>query len=380
MIEKDMFEFILSEYDEMLLKEVKNLGGFCNFHCHLDRCNTLDRRYLRTMGIDPITAAAILPLSAKQNLVGDLHLSDAYKKENLKRRIKKNIEDQCKMMTTEIITFIDATPDLIQDDQLVTLSVMSELKEEMKDKLKIQIAIHPVFGFKPEDSGEEKRWNIYKDIARYTDILGGLPEKDSRTDSIGFEQHIKRILTLGCELQKPVHIHLDQQNTPSEIGSKLLVEGIKWIGSPKIENTQGPTVYIIHCISPSAYIDEKFYKLVDRLLKYNIGIIVCPSAALSMYQVRHVISPTHNSIARVLELIEAGVTVKVATDNITDIFVCSSDGSMLTELKILSHAIRFYVIGVLAKLGAGKDMNQMDRKIVRDVLQANKEIAKLYEN
>jgi hypothetical protein len=45
--------------------------------------------------------------------------------------------------------------------------------------------------------------------------------------------------------------------------------------------------------------------MVDKLLKNNIGIITCPSAAISMRQLRPIKTYTHNSIARVLEMLEA---------------------------------------------------------------------------
>lgn len=358
------FDYVLSEYDEMLLEEVENLGGFMNFHSHLDRCNTLDRKYLRSMGIDPIEGSG-LPLRVKQNLVGELHKGEAYKRDNLKARIKKSLEDQYAMLTRTVYTMVDCTPDL-DENGLVALNVINELKKEFQDKLTLYVGVHPIFGFHPKN--DNQRWGIYKEAAGQADFIGGLPERDDKSNSVGFKEHLKRILLLGQELYKPVHIHVDQANNPEETGTETLIQAVEWVGAPKIDAytiINEPTVWIIHSIFPSCYGEKRFNRLLNGLLKNNIGLIICPSAALSMRQLRPINTPTHNSIARVLELLEVGIRIRIGTDNITDIFVPSSDGCMLNEIKLLSNSIRFYVINILAKLATGTRLNRMDIEMVK---------------
>ncbi len=96
-----------------------------------------------------------------------------------------------------------------------------------------------------------------------------------------------------------------------------------------------------------------------------------------MRQLRPIKSPTHNSIARVLEMLEAGVYMRVGTDNICDVFIPSSDGCILTEIKVLSNAIRFYIINVLAKLAAGEKLNEMDKEMIRRSLAADQEFFRM---
>jgi cytosine/adenosine deaminase-related metal-dependent hydrolase len=146
-----------------------------------------------------------------------------------------------------------------------------------------------------------------------------------------------------------------------------------------VKGLNSPTVWAIHAISPSTYDQKRFKKLVDGLLKNNIGVICCPSAALSMRQLRPVKTPTHNSMARIMDMLEAGVEVQIGTDNICDVFVPSSDGCMLTEIKILSNTIRFYIINVLAKLAAGKKLNEMDKEMIRRSLIADQEYFRMYK-
>lgn len=371
--QKREFNHVLSAFDKLLLKEVENLGGFVNFHSHLDRCNTLNRKYLKSIGIDPIEAAT-LPLKVKQNLVGNLHKSEAYQRDNLKTRMKKSLEDQYKMMTRTVYTMVDCTPDL-DEGGLIALNVANELKEEFQNRLTFYVGTHPIFGFHPKN--DNGRWRMFKKAAAQADFIGGLPERDAKHSSIGFKEHLKRLLLLGQELYRPVHIHVDQTNCPAETGTETLIQAVEWIGAPKIDAytiIREPTVWAIHTLSPSGYNEKRFNKVLDGLLRNNIGVIVCPSAALSMRQLRPISTPTHNSIARVLEMLEVGIRVKCGSDNIADVFVPSSDGCMLNEIKLLSNAIRFYTINVLAKLAAGKTLNQMDREMIRRSLATDQEV------
>ena len=79
-----------------------------------------------------------------------------------------------------------------------------------------------------------------------------------------------------------------------------------------------------------------------------------------MRQLRSLDGPIHNSIARVLELIKRKVPIRLATDNIADVFVPQSDGDMLTEIKIGGNAVRMAAPSIWAKLATGRHPNNVD--------------------
>lgn len=358
----------LSPYDEMLLEMVQGLGGFNNAHTHIDRADTLDDKYLRHINTTPLEASS-LPLSVKQNLVGDLHRGLAYTEEDLRERMSRVITRLISYGTTRLATCIDATSD-IAENGLLAFKIAAEFREKFAGQIKIEIGPNPIFGFK-KGSG---RWEIFVEAAKTADFLSGLPEKDEFVDltsqdgRVGFCKHLRMVMELGCELKKEVHLHLDQANDPNEIGTETLLEGLKWIDQPQISNHNGPTVWVIHMISPSGYSESRFSKLIDGLQKFNIGVIVCPTAAISMRQLRPIVSPTHNSIVRILELCKGKIPILMGSDNICDVFVPQSDGDMLTEIKMGGHAVRFAIPYVWAKLGAGISLNEVDRTTVGRVL------------
>lgn len=355
---------ILSPYDRTLLEGVVALGGFYNAHGHLDRADTLDDIYLSHMGMSTMEAAS-MPLSVKQQLTGYLHTGPAYTEEDLRARMSRVIERQIAYGATSFDTCIDVTPD-IGEDGMLAWRISGELQKEFTSRIKIRRAPNPIFGFKHET----ERWEVYRKAAASADYLSGLPEKDDFSDvsqrdgRVGFKQHMRMVLELGCELHKEVHFHLDQANDPNEKGAETLINALEWFLQPQIPGHQGPTVWAIHAISPSAYTESRFGELAQGLLKHNIGVIVCPTAAISMRQLRPLLAPTHNSIARVMELAKLGISLRLGSDNICDVFVPQGDGDMLTEIKMAGHAVRLALPSVWAKLGAGVALNRVDRTAV----------------
>lgn len=358
----------LSPYDKMLLEAVQKEGGFYNAHAHIDRADTLGDEYLRHINTTPLEASS-LPLRVKQNLTGDLHRGMAYTEEDLRARMIRVIERQINYGVTGLTSCIDVTPG-IEPDGLTAFNIASELKSKFADLINIRIGPMPIFGFKEGSH----RFEVFESVASQADFIAALPEKDAYLDQrnrdgkIGFREHLIAVLELGCRFNKEVHIHLDQTNDPTEKGTETLIEGLRWIKTPSIPGHFGPTVWVIHMISPSAYDEERFGRLIDGLLEMKIGVIVCPTAAISMRQLRPINTPTHNSIARILELCKRGVPVQIGTDNICDVYVPQGDGDMLTEIKMGGHAVRFAPPHVWAKLAAGVPLNEVDKAIIGRVL------------
>jgi hypothetical protein len=88
-----------------------------------------------------------------------------------------------------------------------------------------------------------------------------------------------------------------------------------------------------------------------------------------MRQFRPVAAPTHNSIARVLDLLAAGIPVRVGSDNICDITSPAGTTDLAMELFVLANTIRFYDLEILAKLGAGLALDAADRGRIIDHLE-----------
>jgi len=239
----------------------------------------------------------------------------------------------------------------------------------------LRVAPTPIFGFKAGTN----RLEVFEAAADKSHFLSLLPEKDDYIDSasrdgkIGFKHHIRIGLELSLKLGKEVQFHLDQANDPDERGTEQLLDVLEAFDQPKMPGG-APAVWIVHMISPSAYPEERFARLVARMQEQNVGVIVCPTAAVSMRQIRSLNAPVHNSIARMLELIKAKVPLRIGSDNICDVFVPQGDGDLLTEIKVGGHAARMAAPSIWAKLATGTTLNAVDIATVGRILHEDRKV------
>lgn len=355
-----------SPYFSQLRQKVLAYGGMFNAHLHLDRAGTFEDRYFQDAQI-LLHNTNHISLSKKHALIASIHSGPAYDLDDLEARLRAVIEQMVELGTRRADTMVDVTADRVQ---LTALDLLNSLKKEYAESIEINTASYTPLGF---NDAEPERWDIFEKGIAQADFIGALPEADDTDaypDNIGFKEHCRRVLELGKKHHKMIHFHTDQRNEPSESGSEQVVEAVKEFGAP-VSETGEPMIWLIHMVSPATYSEERFETLVNDIKNLNIGVICCPSAAVGMRQIRDAHTPTYNSIPRVLELLAAGVKVRIASDNIADLCSPSTTADLLDELFILSAAIRFYHIDILAKLAAGIDLNEEDITLIQQHLKQN---------
>jgi cytosine/adenosine deaminase-related metal-dependent hydrolase len=112
-------------------------------------------------------------------------------------------------------------------------------------------------------------------------------------------------------------------------------------------------VFGVHAISLSAKDDREQDRIIEKVREADMGIIICPSAALSMKQLP-MTAPLHNSIAPYVKLREAGVRCYLGIDNVHDLFMPMVDGDIWTEARMLMESCRFYDIDAVAEWACQK--------------------------
>lgn len=324
------------------------LGGLFNAHLHLDRAGTLEAT---DSGED--RKAPALSLWQKHGLIPAIHAGEFYESGNLSARLDYYLDRMVEAGTTRADTLVDITDDGLGRR---AFEVYLETKRRRRDEIHLGLGAYTPLGFRDD---EPRRWELVAEAAREADFIGSLPERDD-TDTypehIGFLEHCRRMLGLAGELRKPIHIHVDQRNDASERGAETVLQALDEIGAPG-PGAGEPMVWLIHLISPSTYSEDRFRRLLEGLVRHNVGVICCPSAAISMRQLRPLSSPTFNSIARVLDLLAHGIHVRLGSDNICDI--CSPAGTtdLIWEVFVLCNAIRYYDERALACLAAGNALS-----------------------
>lgn len=362
-----------SPFYQKLSDRIAQLGGMHNAHLHLDRAGTLDEQYMR-VAEKSILETSHISLHEKHHLIHNLHAGPAYRREDLMARVNHFLDVMVAADTRTADTLVDVTADGVGLD---ALEMMQEIQRARAGQITLRIAAYSPFGFR---DGEPQHWDIFAEGAMHSDFIAALPEADDTReypDHIGFDEHLRRTLALAKDKGCMLHVHTDQRNEPSEDGTERLVDAIARYGAPTIRADE-PSVWAVHAISPSTYEEDRFQALCQGLVDNHIGVICCPSAAIGMRQLRPLHTPTYNSIPRVLELLAAGVHVRLASDNIADICSPSTTADLVDEVFMLSAALRYYDVDILAKLACGLKLTREDQHKIRLHLQHNDEqIAKV---
>jgi cytosine/adenosine deaminase-related metal-dependent hydrolase len=131
---------------------------------------------------------------------------------------------------------------------------------------------------------------------------------------------------------KMLHIHVDQFNDPAETETELVCQKTAEYG------WQG-NVAVIHSISLAAH-PKSYRECVYTQLRDNqVMVVACPTAWIDTPRSEG-IQPFHNALTPAEELVAAGCTIALGTDNMSDHMVPWSVGEMWPELHLLCAGTR----------------------------------------
>lgn len=350
-------------YHADLRSKIEARGGFFNAHLHIDRAGTLHfvEEHLRKQAVETTSA---ISLQSKHGLVSLVHGSPLYASEALTERIGSYLEAMFRIGTSRVDTTVDVT-----DDGLGTraFDAFVDLKGRLAGRLDLRIGAYNPLGFRDD---QPARWDMFARAAQSADFIAALPERDETTrypEHIGFDESARRVIDLASSLGKEVHIHVDQANHQFESATEDVLDVLDEVDRGLARDK----VWLIHAISPSAYDEARFAEMVERVAGHGLGVIICPSAALSMRQIRDLRGPMRNSIARVLEFCAAGVTVRIGSDNIFDITSPAGTLDLMNEVFVLAHAVRYFDTDVLAAFATGSPLSVSERTSVVEHLRSN---------
>ena len=299
-----------------------NLKWTCH-HLHIDKSNTINS-YLLQESVKHMKNKWLYMRNIKEN----------YTEDDLKNRMFDTTKNLVAQGCNQMRTFIDV--DSIVG--LTALQVANDVKKYWKkNNVDLQIGTQLLEGLE-----KQKNIDLFNEACNYVDFIGCLPSRDPFP-----EKHLEIVFDKAKELDLDVEAHLDQLNIPLEKETEMFCDFVEKY------NYQGRSRGI-HCISLACHPLDYQYKIAERLYKLNIGVIICPSAAISMTQHNELKAPIHNSIAPVKVLLENNVKIGLGVDNVQDIFVPFCDGDLQFELRLLAEAERIYDINTLINIASNK--------------------------
>jgi len=315
------------------LQAVEKLGGVANHHAHFDKAYLINPDNLRLSQVD---------MEKKWELYK--HLKESYTHEDLVERIGRGVETMIRQGVTYCRTMVDADSTV----GLKPIKAALEVKKRYAGRITFEVGIQPLQGVLDPASYEQ-----YAEACAMADFCGGLPSRDRPQE----EKHLDRILQLAKKLGKCVDVHVDQENNPDQTETELLA-------LKTIEHGMQGRVYGVHAISLAAKDESEQDRIIEKVREADLGIIICPSAALSMKQLP-MTAPLHNSIAPFLKLKEAGVRCYLGVDNVHDLFMPMVDGDIWTECRMLMEACRFYDIDAVAEWACAKPPRHVEASMQR---------------
>ncbi len=294
-----------------MLEAIAQKGGFVNCHAHIDKAYFISRE-----GLDK----AMLDMEYKWR--GSDDIKKASSQEQTQARIRTALDVMVKQGVKLMATFVDAY-DAVGHK---AIDAMLKVREEYKDKITILTLPQPLGGLVDKEARE-----LFEAIAAKCDIMGGLPSKDRPND----DANMDIMFGIAKNLNKPIHVHIDQENNPNERDTEKLV-------AATIKHGYEGRVVAVHAVSTSAQPAAYRKELYKKMAAAGIAAAVCPVEVINMRQLDQYNAPVHNSIANVPEMLEAGVVVGLGTDNISDFYGPFNDGDMWFELRMLMEACRYY--------------------------------------
>jgi len=186
--------------ESFFLNMVDEKGGFVCHHAHFDKAHLITENGLR------LSQAS---LQEKWKLYREL--KESYTEYNLHTRMSKCIENMISQGVSKCRTFIDA-------DEIVGLLPMKvavNLKREYAKKgFDLQLAVQPLEGvMKP------KAREMFVKACEMADVIGGLPDRDEKP-----LEHMDFIFNLAKDMNKPVDVHVGQNNIPTERESEMVAD------------------------------------------------------------------------------------------------------------------------------------------------------------
>lgn len=257
------------------------------------------------------------------------YLKENYTFDDLYARMSRCVDNLLAQGCSYTRTMVDADSIV----KMLCMDVALEVKKAYADRIQIDIGVQPLEGVVNPDARK-----FVQAACERADFVGGLPSRDRPQP----EKHLDIILSLAKSLNKPVDVHVDQENNPDESETELLA-------LKTIEFGLEGRVFGVHAISLAAKHPVEQDRIINVVKDAGLGIICCPSAALSMKSLDRA-APLHNSIAPVPKLLDAGVPVYLGVDNIADLFMPLVDTDMWFESRLLMEACRYYELDPVADI------------------------------
>lgn len=280
--------------------------GFVDLHMHLDKALTAEFRPNRSGTLD----------EARQ-IVRD------YKPKATVEEIAGRARRLARMALRHGTTALRTHVDVDNSWGLRSVEALLAVREAFRGVLDIQVVAFPT-GYMDvlDERGFQK---VRRALELGADLVGGLPtlSKDPAT-------HCDRLLALAREFDRDVDMHVDESGNPDDLAILDLCRATRqhrWEGRV----TAG------HLCSLEAVEPAKAADIIAQIADAGITVVSLPSCNLYL-QGREDLTRVRRGVTRVRKMLERGINVCYASDNVRDAFNPFGNADMLEVGLIMAHA------------------------------------------
>lgn len=255
--------------------------------------------------------------------------------EDVKERALRGIREEVSRGVQYIRTHVDVT-----DPKLTSLKALLELREELKDKVTIQLISFPQEGMYAYEGGAEL---VEEGLKMGADVVGGIPHFEWARE-IG-EKSVHKTIELAVKYDKMVDVHCDETDDVQArflelLNALAMIEGI------------GPRTAASHTCSFGSADNAYAFRMMGLFQKSKINFI-CPPTENAYLQGRQDTYPKRRGITRVKEFMEMGINVCFAQDSINDPWYPLGNGNMM---NILDNGIHMAQVMSFAEIERDFDL------------------------
>jgi cytosine deaminase len=228
-------------------------------------------------------------------------------------------------------------------DHIAKLSILQGVaatREAYQDLINIQLVAFPQLGLARNPEAVDMMWQAMENGC---DLVGGMPHGER--DMNDAARQIEIAFEIAQKYDADVDMHIDETDDPYWHSLELLAE-------KTIETGWHGRVTAGHCCVMSAWDDKMAERIIEKVCQANIHIITNAPINL-MLEGRGHGHPKPRGIARVKELMDAGVNVACGQDDVQNMFYPYGKMDPLEVALITAHAAH---MGAPEEIQAAFDM------------------------
>lgn len=300
--------------------EVLDAGGrvvlpsFVNAHLHVDKAFTVDAATEWEGG------------SFQESIDMTLENRRGYSREDLLARGRRAFESCVATGTGAVRAFADVGT----VGGTLGAEVLVDLRHELRDRIDIQVCAFPQEGF-TRDRGADVL--IERAMEMGCDVVGAFPWFELTNEHA--TRHVARAFEIARRFDADLHAFVDDEPLAPH------THDLATLAMATIESGWEGRVTASHACGLASYDDHLAERTIRLVAEAGITIVSNPHLSL-VSKCQHAPEPKPRGITRVRELLELGVNVATAQDDIADPYYPFGRGDMLEVASYMAHVAQLY--------------------------------------